>query len=104
MEHRAGSMRPNVPSGEIFFESACQIRACPVMTGLLAGPLTDAAGPDAVRADLASVVQQVLEPTAAIGPSRPRDKPSRSPEGDHPGGSASGPTITVASGDPHRRA
>ena len=32
------------------------------MTGLLAGPLTDAAGPDAVRADLASVVQQVLEP------------------------------------------
>jgi hypothetical protein len=43
------------------------------MTGLLAGPLTDAAGLGAVRADLASVVQQVLEPTAAIGPSRPRD-------------------------------
>ena len=32
------------------------------MTGLLAGPLTDAAGLDAVRADLASAVQQVLEP------------------------------------------
>ena len=32
------------------------------MTGLLAGPLTDAAGLDAVRADLASVVPQVLEP------------------------------------------
>ena len=34
----------------------------PVMTGLLAGPLTDAAGLDAVRADLASVVPQILEP------------------------------------------
>jgi hypothetical protein len=34
------------------------------MTGLLAGPLTDAAGLDAVRADLAGVVQQVLEPPA----------------------------------------
>jgi hypothetical protein len=32
------------------------------MTGLPAGPLTDAAGPDAVRADLASIVQQVPEP------------------------------------------
>jgi hypothetical protein len=32
------------------------------MTGLLAGPLTDAAGLDAVRADLASVVPQILEP------------------------------------------
>ncbi len=32
------------------------------MTGLLTGPLTDTAGLDAVRADLASVVQQVLEP------------------------------------------
>lgn len=32
------------------------------MTGLLAGPLTDAAGLDAVRADLASAVPQVLEP------------------------------------------
>jgi hypothetical protein len=43
------------------------------MTGLLAGPLADAAGLGAVRPDLASVVQQVLEPTAAIGSSRPRD-------------------------------
>jgi hypothetical protein len=32
------------------------------MTGLLAGPLTDAAGLGAVRADLASVVPQVLAP------------------------------------------
>jgi hypothetical protein len=46
----------------IFFESACQIRACPVLTGLLAGPLTDAVGLDAVRADLAGVVPQVLGP------------------------------------------
>jgi len=29
----------------------------------MTGPLKDAAGLDAVRADLASVVQQVLEPT-----------------------------------------
>jgi hypothetical protein len=43
------------------------------MTGLLAGQLTDPVGPDAVRADLARVVQQVLEPTAAIGASRLRD-------------------------------
>jgi hypothetical protein len=34
------------------------------MTGLLAGPLTDAAGLDAVRADLAGVVRQVLGPPA----------------------------------------
>jgi hypothetical protein len=34
------------------------MQACPVMTSLLAGPLLDAAGLDAVRADLASVVQQ----------------------------------------------
>jgi hypothetical protein len=32
------------------------------MTGLLADPLTDPAGLGAVRADLASVVPQVLEP------------------------------------------
>jgi hypothetical protein len=32
------------------------------MTGLLAGPLTDAAGLDAVRADLASTGQQVPGP------------------------------------------
>jgi hypothetical protein len=32
------------------------------MTGLLAGPLTDAVGLDAVRADLAGVVPQVLGP------------------------------------------
>jgi hypothetical protein len=32
------------------------------MTGLLAGPPKDATGLDAVRADLASVVQQVLGP------------------------------------------
>jgi hypothetical protein len=32
------------------------------MTGLLAGPLTDPAGLGAVRADLASVVPEVLEP------------------------------------------
>jgi hypothetical protein len=32
------------------------------MTGLLAGRLKDPAGLDAVRADLASVVQWVLEP------------------------------------------
>ena len=32
------------------------------MTGLLAGRLKDPAGLDAVRADLASVVQRVLEP------------------------------------------
>jgi hypothetical protein len=55
-------MRPYFPSGEIFFESACQIRACPVMTGLLAGPLADPAGLGAVRADVAGVVQQVLAP------------------------------------------
>jgi hypothetical protein len=47
----------------VFFRvSACRIQACTVMTGLLAGPLTDAAGLDAVRADLASIVQQVLGP------------------------------------------
>jgi hypothetical protein len=33
-----------------------------VLTGLLAGPLTDAVGLDAVRADLAGVVPQVLGP------------------------------------------
>ncbi len=44
---------------DFFRVSACQIPACPVMTGLLTGPLTDTAGLDAVRADLASVVQQV---------------------------------------------
>ncbi len=32
------------------------------MTGLLAGMLKDATGLDAARADLASVVQQILEP------------------------------------------
>jgi hypothetical protein len=47
---------------DFFRVSACQIQACTVMTGLLAGPLTDAAGLDAVRADLAGVVQQVLGP------------------------------------------
>ena len=62
MEHRAGYNRPNVPSVRFAFESACQIRACPVMTGLLAGSLTDAAGLGAVRTDLASVVPQVLGP------------------------------------------
>ena len=73
----------------IFFDSACQIRACPVMTGLPAGPLTDAAGPDAVRADLASIVQQVPEPARVslrishcdrdlLNPAGPRD--SRSPD------------------------
>jgi hypothetical protein len=34
------------------------------MAGLLAGPLKDAAGLDAVRADLASVVQQSWDPAA----------------------------------------
>jgi hypothetical protein len=62
MEHRAGYNRPNVPSVRFDFEPACQIRACPVMTGLRAGPLTDAVGLGAVRADLASVVPQVLAP------------------------------------------
>ena len=33
-----------------------------MLTGLLAGPLTDAVGLDAVRADLAGVVPQVLGP------------------------------------------
>jgi hypothetical protein len=44
------------------------------MTGLPAGPLKDAAGLDAVRADLASVVQQILGPAprfAADEPQRP---------------------------------
>jgi hypothetical protein len=29
---------------DLFSVSACQIQVCPVMTGLLAGPLTDASG------------------------------------------------------------
>jgi hypothetical protein len=62
MEHRTGSNRPYVPSVQSDFELACQIQACPVMTGLLAGPLADAAGPGAVRADLAGVVPQLLGP------------------------------------------
>jgi hypothetical protein len=47
---------------DLFSVSTCQIRARPVMTALLAGPLTDPVGLGAVRADLASVVPQVLGP------------------------------------------
>ena len=41
------------------------------MTGLLAGPLTDAVGLDAVRADLASVVPQVLGPAPRFAVDQP---------------------------------
>ena len=44
------------------------------MNGLLAGPLNDAAGLDAVRADLASVVQQVLGPARVSLWIRHRDR------------------------------
>jgi hypothetical protein len=75
MEHQAGYNRPDVPSVRFFFESAPgQIQARPVMNGLPAGPLNDAAGLDAVRADLASVVQQVPGPARVslrISPPRP---------------------------------
>jgi hypothetical protein len=46
------------PAGAFFRVSACQIQACTVLAGLL----TDPAGPDAAHADLASVVPQVLGP------------------------------------------
>jgi hypothetical protein len=52
MFHRCGFFRV----------SACRIQVWTVMTGLLAGTVKDATGLDAIRADLASVVQQVLEP------------------------------------------
>jgi hypothetical protein len=53
--------------GTVFFRvSSRQILACPGMNGLLAGPLNDAAGLDAVPADLASVVQQVLPPPPRV--------------------------------------
>jgi hypothetical protein len=201
-------MRQLCSIGSICFRvSAGQIQACLVMTGLLAGPLTDAAGLGAVRADLAGVGQQVVEParvwlrispcdrdwlnrdrrwrersqtdrgfdrqpmaeadtfglgvrhggashshgartggrsvktgevrqphphllahefhipvfvgvfgltggSGVVYPDAPprsglaarEIKPAGSPAGDHPGGSASGPTITIASDDPHRRA
>src|ERR1700734_175201 len=39
-------MRPYVPQVRFVFESARRIRARPVMTGLLAGPLTEAGASD----------------------------------------------------------
>ena len=56
MEHKTGCMRPNVPAVRFFFDLAPSGSRRAVMTGLRAGPVTDAAGLDAVCADLASVV------------------------------------------------
>ena len=65
--------------GTVFFRvSSRQILACPGMNGLLAGPLNDAAGLDAVPADLASVVQQVLPPPPRFAADQPHPQSARS--------------------------
>ena len=87
MEHKAGSMRPYVPQVRFAFESARRIRACPVMTGLLAGPLTDAGASDHRLIVASMVSRRGRRSDWACGTGMDPSRCGASSHRDHPGAS-----------------